>query len=295
MNDDFIKYLKYKKKYLSLREAYSYNLSGGSNSDSTNIILCGTHNNRLLCFFNNLTNNKLGSFNNCIIIRCFKINNETHFEMIYEGEMIENNDVCANLLQNKGCWNKDSFNEFFIGKTFDITIPNNTEIFLIRHALGVHNKMSIMEKIFNHKKDSELDVIGYGQAERAGKFLKSYLENKNINKIYFMASPLVRTQQTIGIIMNNININNNIYIVPCTHELNTHNSKCYTSLLELIPVPSNTPLCRNGDNGCDILRLYPGNIKLVWKYYEAFYNSNKKCKDTNMITEIIKIYNNLNM
>ena len=68
---------------------YIGNLS--SNSNPINIIICGTHNNRLECFFAKLNKNNKSYvskvFNNCVIIRCFKINGMVKFNMIYEGEL----------------------------------------------------------------------------------------------------------------------------------------------------------------------------------------------------------------
>ena len=264
-------------------------------NNQKNIILCGTHNNRLECYFKNINNNFPNKFfNNCVIIKCYRINNKVKFSMIYEGEDIYN-------LNNN--WDILSFNQYINNFSYDIDLPNNTEIFLIRHALGVHNKMNLLEKVFNLKIDSQLDNIGFEQAERAGIFLRGYLKNfYDNNKLFFMASHLVRTQQTIGIIMKMLelinSINQRLFIVPCSHELNNSSNNCDASILEYIPIASNIPRCKNNNNDCNLLTNFPKKynnykVDINWDYYMNFYKSNKKCQNTNMIAEIINLYLNL--
>jgi hypothetical protein len=258
----------------------------------TNIIICCSHNNRLECFFRHINNNYINkSFNNCAIIRCYKDNNNVKFMMIYEGESY-GTDIASICSITNGCWDIVSFNNYFNNYSYDIKLPDNTEIFLIRHALGVHNKMSIIQKIFNLRIDSVLDIIGIEQAKRLGIFLKGYIDNfyKN-NNIVFTASHLTRTQQTIGIIMNmmniiNININK-IYIVPCIHELNISSNTCGSSIIEYIPIASNIPRCRNNNNSCDKLDILNNIYDVDWSYYIEFNKLSITCKNTDIISQII--------
>jgi hypothetical protein len=260
---------------------------------NTKITLCCTHNNRLECFFRNINinNNYTNkSFNNCAIIRCYKDNNNVKFMMIYEGES-SGDDIVSICSMSGGCWDIVSFNNYFNNYSYDINLPDNTEIFLIRHALGVHNKMSLIQKIFNLKIDSILDNIGIEQAKRLGIFIKGYIENfyKNINiNINLVASHLIRTQQTIGIIMTMMNINNKICIAPCIHELNISSNRCDTSIIDYIPVASNIPKCRNNNNGCDKLNILNNNYNIDWTYYIEFNKSNIKCNETDIISQVIK-------
>ncbi len=289
--DYYSKYLKYKNKYCSLKL-----LKGGSNlSFSENVILCGTHNNRLECFFRSIEKdypNK--SFNNCVIIKCYHNNNKVKFKMIYEGEPHNSKHLFI-----KNTWTLDSFNNFFNNNSYNILLPPNTDILLIRHALGVHNKRSLLGTLFNFKKDSELDVIGIDQSERAGVFLKKQLESK---KIYFMASHLVRTQQTIAIIMKMLNLIQPIYIVPYAHELNivnnSYNSSCDNSILQKFPILSNIPKCRDNTNSCDKLTNFSGvdlyadyKVDINWDYYINLNNSSAKYQNTTILEQIIKLYN----
>ena len=267
-------------------------------NNNTNIILCGTHNNRLECYFYNLNKNNdypKKKFNNCVIIKCYKINNNVKFKMIYEGESNGDNigSLCSNSLNlNNSCWDIVSFNNYFSKYSYNINLPNNTEIYLIRHALGVHNKMNTFQKITNIKKDSPLDISGVYQAERAGIFLKGYINNfYNNAQIYYTASHLIRTQQTIGIIMKMIGALKSIYIVPCSHEI-VYINNCDSSLLDLIPIAINMPNCTSNSGSCGKLTILSNiniNININWDYYMEFYKSNKKCQDTNIVNEIINI------
>jgi bisphosphoglycerate-dependent phosphoglycerate mutase len=311
-NNSLYKYLKYKSKYINEKKQ----ILGGSsvnynnyNNYNKNIILCGTHNNRLLCFFKQLNINNdypNKNFNNCVIIRCFRENYKVKFNMIYEGETYDNNENIVKSLCSisNDCWDIVSFNNYFNNYSYDINLPSNTEIFLIRHGLGVHNKMSFLQKIININIDSQLDPIGLEQASRAGIFLKGYLNNnlKNIN-IIFTASHLMRAQQTIAIIMKMIKIEKQIYIVPCSHEIiYSGNGSCDSSILQNLPVVSNKPNCTNNNGTCGKLSVFsdPPNyndnyyhnyeVNLNWDYYMKFNKSNK-CEDTNMVTEIINLYN----
>jgi bisphosphoglycerate-dependent phosphoglycerate mutase len=310
-NYNLYKYLKYKSKYFNIK----YHILGGSsvnyNNNNTNIILCGTHNNRLQCYFKNLNKNNEypnKSFNNCVIIRCYRENNKVKFNMIYEGET--NGENIASLCSiSNGCWDIVSFNNYFNKYSYDINLPPNTEIFLIRHGLGVHNKMNLLKKIINTKIDSQLDPIGLNQAMRAGIFLKGYIyssnnssNNSTNNNITFTASHLMRAQQTIAIIMKMLEINKPIYIVPCSHEVNIGSNNCDSNILELVQVASNIPTCTNNSGLCSKLSRFSdpiinninininyNQVDLNWDYYMEFNKSNK-CQNTDMISEIIKLY-----
>ncbi len=257
------------------------------------IILCGTHNNRLECFLNNINiNNNYPnkSFNNCVIIKCYRERDNTKFKMIYEGETYNGTSnivsLCSNPLGKANrCWDIVSFNIYFNNYSYDINLPVDTEIYLIRHGLGVHNKMNILQKFINAQNDPPLDVIGIEQAKRAGIFLNGYFKNfyKNIN-IIFTASHLIRTQQTIAEIIKVFNNKDSIYIIPCIHEISFSNS-CDTSLLNKIQLPSNSPNCTSNEGSCSKLN----DININWNYYMNF---NNKCQDTNMINIILDFLTN---
>jgi hypothetical protein len=111
-----------------------------------------------------------------------------------------------------------------------------------------------------------------------------------------MASHLIRTQQTIGIIMKMLEIVNSIYIVPCSHELiYSGYGNCDAHLIQYIPVPSNMPNCTDNSGTCGKLTEFSNryenySVNINWDYYMEFYKSNMKCENTNIISEIIKLY-----
>jgi phosphohistidine phosphatase SixA len=276
------------------------------------IIISGTHNNRLECFFNKYLS-KSKHFSNCAIIRCYTdINTEVNTS-------INKSRVCFSLIytgdhNNSSYWLLEEFNNTVKKINFNINLPEDTEIFLIRHGKGIHNYgESLLDKLYYHSLsennviDPSLDRRGVDQAKAAGKFLKGYLQNYINSKMYFTASHLIRTQQTVGLIMEQLNItSSSIYIAPCTHEIiyikpiiSDVNNDCDCSLLQNIPVRANTPIC-NIDNMCPTLtkfchtNCYNTNpIPLNWDYYKLFYSqtelkSNEKCCNNNMIHQIIR-------
>jgi hypothetical protein len=279
------------------------------NANPINIIICGTHNNRLECFFSKYFKDfkyKSKTFNNCVIIRCFKLNGHIKFNMIYEGENEEggNKFKLSSCYKSNACWGIKEFNIYFNSINLkSLDIPDNTEIFLVRHGQGVHNKVNIFEKIYNNMADAQLNTTGSGQAERAGVFLSGYIKAyyTYIN-IFWEASHLVRTQQTIGLMMKQFNnINNIINIAPCTHELIYKNDgMCDAAYRQMIPINSNTPRCNSEnsktDETCKILTNFnidnsiEYSVKINWDYYNFFYNSNLKCEETNMIDQIIRTF-----
>ena len=113
-----------------------------------------------------------------------------------------------------------------------------------------------------------------------------------------MASNLIRTQQTIGVIMKMLDRVNNIYIVPCAHELNYVSEYCDGHLFQKIPILSNIPKCIDNTNSCNLLtnfskvnRYNNYNVDINWDYY---MNNNIDCINTNMMYQIINLYNSLN-
>jgi hypothetical protein len=165
----------------------------------------------------------------------------------------------------------------------------------MRHAFGYHNRPGVINKLT--LKDAKLDPVGIDQSERAGLFLKGFINNNYITpKIYYMASHLIRTQQTVSVVMINMNKNQEIYIVPCTHELYyTSDGDCDASLIQYITPPPNSPNCTS--DMCPVLKDFSEvkkydnmEIKLNWKYYMEFEKSGKKCSETNMLAEIINVF-----
>jgi phosphohistidine phosphatase SixA len=281
MNNTFINNIYAKQKTSHFGNIFAKQKTSHFGNINMNIIICGTHTNRLKCFFNyiNKSTIKNKKFNNCAIIKCFKNNNILNFNMIYNGD----ND-------NPNNWTIEEFNNMSFSAY--ISIPDYTEIYLIRHGMGFHNQSIINNLIY---KDAKLNDIGINQAINCGKFLNRYFENYSKYPINYVmiASHLIRTQQTISLIIKQLNINKPIIIAPCTHEIIYSNScNCDSILINKIQPYSNIPNCSYNNNLQDFNESCNNvyDIKINWDYYINFYKNNKKCSNTNMIDEIINTF-----
>jgi bisphosphoglycerate-dependent phosphoglycerate mutase len=140
--------------------------------------------------------------------------------------------------------------------------------------------------------DAMLTPAGVSQAERAGEFLASYINmNYNNPNLFFEASTLRRTMQTIAIIMNKLYIEKPIHITLCVNELPYHaNGNCDISYLNNLGnaiFKENQPVCSNNMNGCDIIHINNKTFTIKWEYYMKF-KENNICKDTNIINQILE-------
>ena len=146
----------------------------------------------------------------------------------------------------KNTWTIDKFNQY--DHNFKGNLPQNMEIYLIRHGEGRHNEMKLSEKLVNmDARDALLTLEGFSQAQRACEQLKIYLKNQNkIVKFFFGATHLKRTQQTIAIVQKTLNIHQTIHIIPCAHEtLYTSSGNCDDNIINVIGsiAKENQPIC----------------------------------------------------
>jgi bisphosphoglycerate-dependent phosphoglycerate mutase len=205
--------------------------------------------------------------------------------MIYEGESNHTND-----------WTINDINKYFT-TSINITLPANTELFFVRHGHGIHNDINIVDRIKTDLTDALLTPAGVSQAERAGGFLASYINmNYNNPNLFFEASTLRRTMQTIAIIMNKLYIEKPIHIVPCDNELPYHaNGNCDTSYLNILGnaiFKENQPVCNSNINECNIINIDSiknNTFNIKWEYYMKF-KENNICKNTNIINQILECY-----
>jgi broad specificity phosphatase PhoE len=275
---EYYKYIKYKTKYMILQQKYS------TINTPINIIICGTHGMRMSCFLKSLIPdlpNKI--IKNCSIIRCYKENGNTLLKMIYEGE--GHNSIM-------GEWKMDDINKY-INRPISISIPDNFELFFIRHGKGKHNGINIVQRLTTDLTDAMLVADGISQAERAGGFLAGYINNYTNVKIFYEASMLRRTIQTIAIIMKKMKLNKSICIVPCVNELPYHGGgQCDKSIINDIGnkiFQENKSVCVD-NNICTIDGL---NADVKWDYFMEFKKTGK-CDSTNMINEMLNCYNFFN-
>ena len=282
------KYLKYKVKYNNLKKQI------GSGNTYTSIIV--THNGKLRCLLDKLGfsdnqnyNIREKKFKNCVILKLQITSNQMSIEMIDQGDLSKEDNY--NM--------KPYFTSF--DKTLNHGLPkagDNTFIFyLVRHGDGYHNKakqLGSTEKII----DPSLTEIGEEQCIQVGRKLKDLQINFN----FLFVSELVRTRQSLrkilqgGIIFKPLNEEfNKVIVLPCSRELVYDSDSCDV----------NQATTQENEMLCDPLKLVNpdyctklDNLDIDWSYYLNFHgNQNIKrsanCKDTEMISEAIKIIKNL--
>ena len=204
-----------------------------------------------------------------------------------------------NNCDNNGC----TINVINASNKIKIENLNNREhhFYLIRHGEATHNLYK--RKLFGRKYDTSLTPMGLVQASRAGDALKKMKIKPN----YIFVSDLKRTHQTLEAIYDTYKENvPEVFALQCAHELKykkgrkSRRTKGYCDgsrdFSKFIKNENKTS-CKSIEN-CNKHIL--GNI-LDWKYYETFYNKDKKrkrntrrnskksCKNTNMIEQAIKI------
>lgn len=202
----------------------------------------------------------------------------------------------------------------------NVNFNNDIEIFIVRHGEGEHNVGNWFKK--HSSFDPTLTLSGTLQASLgANTFLNNKYNTLKFDKLF--ASKLDRTRETlIRVIDKSMTKNSEIIIVPCSHELayapgkdnncdanqkikgffprfsleNIDNcsknektqksDKCaQIKILEYLKEESTEQESTKKKTENDII------YKINWNYYNNFYKSKSKCRDTNFIREIIKIIN----
>ena len=311
------KYLKYKIKYLNYlnlnykkslnylnlknKKSLNYlNLKNnqiGSGNTFTSIIV--THNGKLRCLLDKLGfsdnekyNIRKKKFMNCVILKLEVTSNQMSIEMIDEG----------NLSRDDNYSLKPYFTSF--DKTLNHGLEeaeNNKFIFyLIRHGDGYHNKAKINgtnEKI----KDPSLTKIGEEQCIQAGKKLSAHLVSQDPQVNFLFVSELVRTRQTlIKILEGGVNFKpinekfNQVIVLPCSRELIYNSKNCD---VDDVTTQENEMLCNPAISENPKFCRKLGNFNIDWSHYLDFHGDqvirrSANCKDTEMVSEAIKIIKN---
>jgi len=230
-------------------------------------------------------------FKNCsiLLINFNDIKKNTEIKLIYNGELDKNENRPDN-----NYYDTETFNNLNVYSD-TLNVPENINIFLIRHAQGYHNyNNTFYRKVKDYiekksLKDPQLTETGTKQAINCGVFLNDFFKIHNIDKTKFtlFCSILLRTRETINNILDELSIFNDIYVLPCSQEIThikipeiikSNDGKCTSN-------PANRILYK-----CDYVfskEHAPRNI--IWDYYKDFKNNNI-CKNTNMIYEAYIIY-----
>jgi bisphosphoglycerate-dependent phosphoglycerate mutase len=362
----YTKYIKYKNKYLQLKNMYQYggwgedwgwinkvstvtakaeNLFNQKFTQNNLNILVGTHDNRVKCVCSSIgieINRNIGTdeipiikeikFKNCaVILFSFDKTNipKLTVSLIYEGSI--SGDVNKNTNEHKYFTNdsnnknllyfetKEFINEHYtkalsslhiFSDDFDKHLGNckTLNIYMVRHAEGIHNKPTKIEKIIGFISstylDPELNKDGIQQANT----LATNGILKNINFDYIFVSDLKRTRDTIGIILSTNTFLNDIkefFILSCSHELDyIKNGKCDEGVQLTLIEDENKMNCNikkdnTIDDICKSIQISNKNIKLNWDYYFEFYKNKTRsayinpnrlhCRDTSLISLVIFI------
>ncbi len=261
-------------------------------------------------------------FKNCcvLLITFDKLTQKTNIKIIYEGEIDFNEKRDMSKY-----YTTDNFNSLDIYST-KLIVPENINIFLIRHAQGYHNLThSILDKTIKKTKiflnltenvelkDPQLTNTGIEQAKKCGDFLNKYIKDNSldINKFLCFCSILYRTRQTIKYILSKCKLNiSNIFILPCNHELSNINNetnitygRCKNSdehdLYECkyIKIDENVNNNLNDNLNENLNENLNDNLdtkNIHWNYYINFKENNNMCIDTNMIYETYLLFTEMN-
>lgn len=255
-------------------------------------ILIVSHSKRIRSFLykNFLNVAKKMRLRNCAIIKIFfdNINNKTCAILIYEGETDENENRKASSYYTDTHFNNlNIFSDTLI-------VPDNVNIFMIRHAQGYHNaNNTVFKKIvasfnWNILKDPQLTNLGNNQAKNAGNFLKMYFREHNLNKnlcINF-CSVLLRTRETINNILDVLEIyDKDIIILPCSNEISSFNEPEH--------IGYDNHMCKADEKQRRVYKCdnIGNNIirNINWTFFEEFKKNYNNSDDVNMIYQTYDI------
>jgi broad specificity phosphatase PhoE len=260
-------------------------------NETRNIILV-SHSKRIRSFiYKNFINfEKKLRFRNCAILHIyFDINTQTTLiKLLYAGNTDKNENR-----NDTSYYTCDSFNNLNIYSN-TLIVPENINIFMIRHAQGYHNANNTAFKkfiaYFNTKilKDPQLTDIGINQAKKAGEYLNKYFTEYNLNKklCITFCSVLLRTRETLNIVLDELKIyDKDIIILPCSNEISSFNEKEYIAF--------DNHMCKDNDDRnlykCDYIKGKEIKRNINWTYFNEFKQNYNKTDDVNMIYQTYNI------
>ena len=115
-------------------------------------------------------------------------------------------------------------------------------------------------------------------------------EIKKINFDCVYVSDLLRSRETISYALSKNLYKDNVYVLPCSHELSYNDINCENT--SLFSLDFNNKMTTNIDKTLNII-----NNSLIWYYYIIFNSHLKKrdnvnnCMKTSMISQCLNIYN----
>jgi len=267
-------------------------------------IVVVTHNARMRCFLEDVIKKQMNEYrltnlvkeirfknSSILLLRIMKTGDTytTELSLVYDGIVNKPKPgayfVSSPVTENSGKIKYIQFKTVIPDLKIDMAINHNYSIYIIRHGEATHNKATV-----NIYRDTNLTKDGINQAVSVTSFFNSF------NKIdYFFSSSLIRTRETIEHIIRGLNKNiyNNkkIIVLPCSHELYYNEAGNCDENASFKPVPpENIKKCSGQDdlkcNKIDYCCKTP-SMSIDWSYYQDFYKTQKKCRDTNMIKLLI--------
>ena len=327
------KYIKYKTKYLHLKEIRA--LHGGTETNREIVSLLCTHSARLRCFLTYVAKDIIEELNKKFGVKEIRFKNVSVTKMTITKDGCILNMTFSGFIaekKRKGVYfttGKDTDKNFKEGDVIFPTlnfsldklnlnkqlIGDKTYVFyIIRHGEGIHNVASTQQKVGafikgliptvkSEFKDSSLTPKGVEDAKEVGKILFDLLEKKHID--YIFSSKLKRTRETLKYLLEPVPRDQypfQIIILPCSHELEFRKDGNCDANTPIITNPENMENCydkikKTGSDkeDCSSVTISKEKPLLVdWNNFIFYDEKKKKCSDTNMIKEAIEIINKRN-
>jgi hypothetical protein len=205
-------------------------------------------------------------------------------KMIYNGYEESNKEneeywvVGDNMTENKltNLINKEAFCDAFKIDINSFNIINTINCFFIRHGEAQHNTNE--NELTRHTRDNTVLTITEDTKQAmkdAGNTLNKALTEygNKINAVF--VSDLIRTQETAGYILSEVNSFNDdvpVFVLPCLHESTAGDGKGVFNIF----ARENQTDCRSKEGffqkQCSIIRLTNGReVPINWSLYKLFY------------------------
>jgi hypothetical protein len=218
----------------------------------------------------------------CLTLSPGVTNVHVELKMIHTGDINTNKTgeeywvVDENMTDNKSI-NKEEFCEVFKINMDKFIISNSINCFFIRHGEAQHN--TDKNELTRHTRDNTVLTITEDTKKamkNAGIDLNEALTEygNKINAVF--VSDLIRTQQTAGYILSEVNsFNNNvpIFVLPCLHENKDGDGK---GLFNIFARENQTD-CRSDEGESTFMKkcstINVGGIEknINWSLYKLFY------------------------
>ena len=267
----------------------------------------------------------LGRFMNCAVVKLEVGYNNITISLVYQGELDPTEGGVGRVYYidqyhtTEGAANRIVFPTITIPTPGSILPLGGKTVYIMRHGQAAHNPRKYSKSIQSLVgfRNTSLTEIGVKQAENAADKIGS--EINNISLITFLfASDLKRTRETVAVVYSKLfergaitkseEITKTIYILPCSHEVQTYSPKG-SNPYNIDKANKGAVVGTENTPTCAFSPIVEKDIKSTIKftadssYYNDFYNakcrvsrisrfsslfgrsSRKHCSTTNMLIE----------